>query len=383
VSSGPPDHPAVPLSRPSTGAEERRAVDEVLASGWLAGQGPQGGLLEDGFRELTGRAHAVAVNNCTAGLHLALLALGVGPGDEVLVADYTFPATAHAVLFCGATPRFVDVRADTGTIDPSLVAELISERTRAIIGVDALGVPADWDELGAVAENHGISLVEDAACSAGGVYRDRPCGAFGDVAVFSLHARKGITSGEGGVVVTDDDRLAVAIRRASSFGMQSAFERQAVAAGDLPDFAELGYNYKLSDILAAIGRVQLRRLPELLEARARIAARYDDLLRDVVGLATPQVPADRTSTWQTYAVTLREGIDRDSVVQELRGRGIGATIGTYALSRLPVYGQRPSACPTSADLFARQLAIPMYADLSEEDQDRVVGELVGALGSVD
>lgn len=353
------------------GEAERRAVDEVLASGWLAGQGPQGTLLESGFVGLTGRKHAIAVNNCTAGLHLVLTALDVGAGDEVLVADYTFPATAHAVLFCGATPRFVDVRADTGTIDPSLITERITPRTRGIIGVDALGVPADWDELGQIAQEHGLFLVEDAACSAGGTYRDRPCGAFGDAAVFSLHARKGITSGEGGVVVTDDDEIAFAVRRSSCFGMVSAYERQASPDAALPDFADLGYNYKLSDILAGIGRAQLERLPTLLAARDERARRYEELLAAIPGIATPQVPDDRTATWQTYALTVHEDLDRDQIAQDLRAQGIGVNIGTYALTGLPVYGSQEHACPTSAGLFRRHLAIPMYVDLSLNDQERV------------
>ena len=369
-----PSLPAVPLTRPTTDQRELDAVAAVLESGWLAGQGPRGTELERGFAELSGRAHAVAVNNCTAGLHLALAALGVGPGDEVLVADYTFPATGHAVLYCGGTPRFVDVRRDTGTIDLACLAERITPRTRGIVAVDALGVPADWTALEELARDRGLFLLEDAACSVGGTFEGRPCGAFGDVAVFSLHARKGITSGEGGIVVTDDGEVADAVRRMSCFGMRSAYARQGAERLEIPGFHEVGFNYKLSDVLAAIALVQLDKLDGFLARRRALAARYAELLADVDGVEAPSVPGDREPTWQTYAVTVAESVDRDAAVLGLRARGIGSQIGTYALHREPVYAA-PADCPTSDLLFRRHLALPMYADLTEADQDRVVSAL--------
>lgn len=361
----------IPLTRPDAGKAELAAVRAVFESGWLAGQGPRGAELEEGFARLTGRAHAIAVNNCTAGLHLAMLALGVGPGDEVLVADYSFPATGHAVLYQGATPVFVDVRPDTGTMDPALIEAAITPRTRGIVAVDALGVPADWDEITEIARRHGLWLVEDAACSAGGVYRDRPCGSFGDIAVFSLHARKGITSGEGGVIVTDDAALGTRMREASCFGMQSAFARQGSNSLALPAFATIGYNYKLSDILAAIATVQLGRLEEFIARRRALAARYAVLLADIPGITVPKIPADRLPTWQTYAVTVDAALSRDAIVRGLRTHGIGCNIGTYALHREPIYGLEPGLCPVSARLFAQHLALPMFPGLTDVEQDRV------------
>ncbi len=372
------DVPTIPLTRPSMGPDELSAVEAVLDSGWLAGQGPRSAALEAAFCELTGRAHAVAVNNCTAGLHLALRTLGVGPGDEVLVADYTFPATAHAVLYCGATPVLVDVRPDTGTLDPALVEAAVTERTVGVIGVDALGMPADWTDLERIARARGIFLLEDAACSAGGTYRGRPCGAFGEVAVFSLHARKGVTCGEGGVVVTDDTQLAARVRSEAAFGMQSAFARQGSSALPIGTFADLGYNYKLSDVLASIAVVQLGRLDGFVARRREIAARYAVLLADLPQVGVPVVPADREPTWQTYAVTVHPTADRDAVAIRLRSRGIGANIGTYALHREPLYAS-PTHCPVSAGLFAQHLALPMFPELTEADQDRVVAELRAAV----
>lgn len=364
----------IPLSRPTVGSQELAAVEEVLASGWLAGQGPQCTALENGFMEMTGRRHAVAVANCTAGLHLALLALGVGQGDEVLVADYSYPATAHAVLHCGAVPRFVDVDPATGCMDPALVPQLLTPRTRALVAVDALGMPADWSRISEVAAAHGLAVVADAACSVGAERDGSPAGSRGDVAVFSLHARKGITSGEGGVVVTDDEELAETIRAASCFGVESALVRSGRERFRPARFVSSGYNYKLSDILAAIGRVQLGRLPELLAERRRLASAYDRLLVGVEDVAAPREPLGSRSAWQTYAVTLASGRDRDAVVQGLRAHGVESTIGTFSQSRQPVFGSQDQ-CPVSWGLADRHLALPFFVGLSDGDQVKVVDAL--------
>jgi perosamine synthetase len=372
---------AIPLTRPSTGAVELAAIERVLASGWLAGQGPEGSSLEAEFAELTGRRHAIAVNNCTAGLHLALAAMGVGGGDEVLVADYTFPATGHAVLYCGATPRFVDVRSDIGTIDVDRLAEAATSRTRAVIGVDALGMPADWAALEDFAREHDLRLLADAACSAGSQYRGQPCGSFGDAAVFSLHARKGITCGEGGVVVTDDQGLADRVRTMANFGMRSAFERQSEGAPPIPEFRNLGHNYKLADLLAAVARVQLAKLPDLVSRRRWLAARYEALLADIDGVSPPVEPSDRASNWQTYAIRVDRTLDRDLLVARMRNEGIGCTIGTYSLSLQPVY-EAPSVCESAQSLFEEHLALPMFPELERDDQDRVVEALVRLIPDV-
>jgi len=369
-----PDLEPIPLTRPSTDERELAAVAEVFQSGWLAGQGPRSTTLEDGFTKLSGRAHAIALNNCTAALHLALAALGVGPGDEVLVADYSFPATGHAVLYCGATPVFVDVLPDTGTIDPDLAEGLITSRTRGILAVDALGIPADWEPLEDIAARHGLFLVEDAACATGGVYRGRPCGSFGDIGVFSLHARKGITSGEGGVLVSDDAEIARRVRAEACFGMESAFARQSATGLVVPEFTSLGYNYKLSDVLAAVATVQLGKLGEFSRRRREIAARYHDLLSDLPGITPPVVPADRIPTWQTYAVQVAEPLDRDATAVALRAAGIGCNIGTYAMHQQQVYASG-AECPESDRLFRQHLALPMYTDLTRGQQDRVVETL--------
>jgi perosamine synthetase len=365
----------IPLTRPDFGDEELDAVRAVLESGWVAGQGPRGTELETRFARRCEVGNAIAVANCTAALHLSLLALGVGPGDEVLVADYTYPATGHAVAYTGARPVFVDVLPDTWTIASEAAAALVGPRTRGIIAVDAFGQCADYDPLRELADRDGLFLVEDAACSVGATYRGRPAGSLADVACFSLHARKGITSGEGGIIVTDDSALADTARKLSCFGVESAYARQDGTGADardvpVPVFEQLGYNYKLSDIQAAIAAVQFDRLDEFLAARRRVAARYGELLAEVDGVTLPTVATDRDHTWQSYVLTLDAEVARGPFVASLREVGVQANIGTYASHLQPVYGERP-ACPVSADLFARHVAIPMYSGLRDNDVERV------------
>ena len=359
----------IPLGQPTVGEAELAAIAEVFESGWLAGQGPRGREFEREFAATAGRAHALAVNNCTAALHLAVRALGVRPGDEVIVADYTFPATGHAVRYEGGTPVFADVRPDLWTIDADAAAAAVTGRTVGIIAVDAFGQPADYDELAALAESRGLWLIEDAACAAGASYRGRPAGSFGDIASFSFHGRKGITAGEGGALVTDDDELAAATRKVHNSGIASALDRAGAGGLPVPVFDELGFNYKLSDVAAAIMQVQLRRLPDLLARRRQVAERYAELLGDCDGVTLPATAADRDSSWQSYVITLDPALDRGAVAAELRAQGVQCTFGTYASHLQPIYGST-GGCPVSADLFARHLAIPMHANLTEEQIER-------------
>jgi dTDP-4-amino-4,6-dideoxygalactose transaminase len=368
----------IPLVRASLGEKELAAVAEVFSSGWPAGQGPAGKVLEAELAERFGVGDAVALSNCGAALHLALLALGVGPGDEVIVADYTFPAPAHAVRYVGAIPVFADVCAATGTVDPAAVADLIGPRTVGVIAVDTVGLPADYDELRSVTDRHGVFLVEDAACAVGATYRSRPAGALAPVACLSFHGRKGITSGEGGALLTADPALAAGARRRASFGIESIFDQARVIGLPIPVFTGIGYNYKLSDIAAAILQVQLGRIEELLDRRRAAAARYTELLADEELVTVPHVPPDRTHAWQSYMVTLDPSVDRAAVAADLRARGIGCGHGTWACHLQPVYEVKRS-CPVSADLFARNLAIPMHSELSTNQVERVADVLRNAV----
>ena len=368
----------IPLVHASLGEQELAAVAEVFASGWPAGQGPKGKALEAQLAELFGVPGAVALSNCGVALHLALLALGVKPGDEVIVADYSFPAPAHAVRYVDAVPVFADVRADTATVDPQAVADLITPRTVGVIVVDTVGLPADYAELNALAERHGLFVIEDAACSVGATYHGRPAGALAPVACLSFHGRKGATSGEGGALLAADPAIAAHARLRSAFGITSIFDQAQIVGLPISTFTEIGYNYKLSDIAAAILQVQLNRLGELLEHRSAVAARYAELLAGEELVTLPQVPADRTHAWQSYLVALDRRVDRAAVAAELRGQGIGCGHGTWASHLQPVF-EAKQACPVSADLFERHLAIPMHAELTMSQAERVADALRAAV----
>jgi len=369
----------IALGQPTVGEEELDAVRAVFASGWLSGAGPTCVAFESEFAAAVGTAHALTTSNCGSALHLGIEVLGAGPGDEVIVADYTFPATGHAVLWSGATPVFADVRADIGTIDVASAAALVTERTVGIIAVDLVGQPADYDELRALADQHGLWLLEDAACSAGATYKDRPAGSLADLAAFSFHGRKGITSGEGGALVGDDAALMDRARKLHTYGIAPAVTREGQSALAVPTFDEAGHNYRLSDVQAAIMRVQLRRLPDLLAARQASAAGYAERLSDVEGITLPTVLEDRTHPWQSYLVTAGPEVDRDRVVMGLRERGVGSNIGTYASHVQPVYGAT-NPCPVSERLFTTQLALPMHANLTSDDLDYVAEQLRLVLG---
>ncbi|MEV7885301.1 DegT/DnrJ/EryC1/StrS family aminotransferase [Streptomyces sp. NPDC002817] len=369
---------SIPLVHASLGERELAAVAEVFASGWPAGQGPKGKALEAELKERYGAGDAVAVSNCGAALHLAMLAFGVKPGDEVIVADYTFPAPAHAVRYVGGTPVFADVRADTGTVDPQAVAALVTPRTVGIIAVDVVGLPADYTELQAIADRHGLFLVEDAACGVGATYQGREAGSLAEVACLSFHGRKGATSGEGGALIATDPAIGAKARQLSSFGIGSIFDMGKVIGLPIPEFTEIGYNFKLSDIAAAILRVQLGRVEELMERRNTVAARYAELFADEELLTVPYVPSDRTHSWQSYLVTLDASVDRAAVATDLRAQGIGCLHGTWASHVQPAFESK-QVCPVSADLFQRNLGIPMHAELTMDQVERVARVLRTAL----
>jgi perosamine synthetase len=372
VGSGAEDKVAINLGEPSYDDAEFEAIRRVFESNWVAGQGPTSRRFEESFAQFCGASGSIALNNCTAGLHLAFLALGIGRGDEVIVADYTYPATGHSVLYAGATPVFCDVRADTWTIDVAFAETLVTPRTRAIIAVDVAGQPADYDELHAFVNKHGLTLIQDAACSSGATYGGRRTGNpwFADVSLFSFHGRKGITCGEGGAATARDPEVLAQMRKLSCFGVESALVRQGSTSLPIPVFDELGYNYKLSDIACAIMEAQLTKIDDLLDRRRHIARRYESLFSTCELIRTPQVGPNREHAYQTYTLTLDPSVNRDEVAMQLRARGIGCNIGTFASHVQPIYGKQ-RICPVSADQWNRHLAIPMHANLSDADADEV------------
>jgi perosamine synthetase len=363
----------IPLSRPSFDEEEIQELESVLASGWVS-QGPKVREFEETVARYLGAKHAIAVTNCTAALHLALLGLGVGPGDEVLVADYTFPATGHAVLYCGAKPVFVDIDPATYNIDPAAIEARITPRTKGIIPVHTFGQPARMDAILELAEDRGLFVVEDAACALGARYQDDPAGTLGDVGCFSFHARKGVTTGEGGMIVTDDADLAARMRHLSVFGMETAWSRERSAAFTIPRFTDLGYNYKMSDITAAVGVAQMRKIDGFIERRRTLATYWDRRIAELDGISAPRIDPRAFTVYQSYVAVLDRGVDRDRLIERLLKAGIQTQIGTYASHIQPVYGAT-EPCKHSLDIYNRAISLPMYVTLGTGEIDRVVAEL--------
>ncbi|MDH4103190.1 MAG: DegT/DnrJ/EryC1/StrS family aminotransferase [Thermoleophilia bacterium] len=344
------------LARPDVGAAELAAVGEVIATGQLT-MGPKVEEFEAAVAGVVGTAHAAAVSSGTAALHLALLALEIGPGDEVIVPAYTFPATANVVELCGARAVLVDIDPDTFDIDPSAVAAAVTSKTRAVMAVHLFGRPVDWAAL-QTAVPQDVPLVEDAAGALGARYRGTPCGALGVAACLSFHPRKIVTTGEGGAVTTDEAALDAAVRRFRHHGWATL--------GDMPS---PGFNYRLPDLLCAIGIPQLARLEELLAARERVARWYTERLEHFV--LTPSAADGDRHGWQAYVVQLDR---RDEALAALRAAAIEAQIGTWALHRLEPY--RPQGAFPGADrAFERALALPFATTTTEAEVERVAAVL--------
>jgi dTDP-4-amino-4,6-dideoxygalactose transaminase len=339
------------LAWPDLGEPELSAVAEVLESGQLT-MGPKVAEFEAGLAGACGVEHAIAVSSGTAALHLAVLALGIGPGDEVIVPAYTFPATGNVVALSGATPVLVDVDPETMNVRPEAVADAVTERTRAVLVVHLFGRPARWDELEAAIPD-GVELLEDAAGALGARRAGQPCGGLGRLGCLSFHPRKIVTTGEGGAVTTNDGPLAEKIRT----GRHHGWEGTAMPAP--------GLNYRLADILCAVGIPQLARLEELLAERERLAAGYAERLGDSVGV--PGADEGDRHGWQAYVVRSER---RDEALDALREAGIQAQIGTYALHHLGAYRDQ-GPFPGADAAFAEALALPFHNRLTAEDQDRV------------
>ena len=351
------------LARPDVGRAEAEAVAEVLESGQLT-MGPKVAEFEAELARACGRPHAVAVSSGTAALHLAVLALRLEPGDEVIVPAYTFPATANVVALAGARPVLVDVDPPTMNLDVARVADAVTPRTRAVLAVHLFGRPLAWEELAAALPER-VVVVEDAAGALGARRGDRPCGGLGRMGCLSFHPRKIVTTGEGGAVTTGDGELADAVRRLRHHGIEPHGEFE---------IRRPGLNYRLSDILCAVGIPQVRRLDELLVARERVAAAYTERLTGVV--ETPTAAAGDRHGWQAYVVRVDR---RDTVRAALAAAGVEPQIGTYALHRLAAYADQ-GPFPGADEAFSRALALPFYGAMSDADVDRVVDALVRALG---
>jgi dTDP-4-amino-4,6-dideoxygalactose transaminase len=393
----------IPVARPTIGEAELGAVERPLRSGWLT-QGPEVAAFEREFAEFVGAPYACAVSNCTTALHLALRVLDVKPGDEVVTVSHSFIATANAVRYCGAVPVFADVQPDTYNIDPERIAPLVTRQTRALLVVHQLGMPCDMEAILLVAQAAGIPVVEDAACAAGSELRvadewhriGRP---HGDVACFSFHPRKVLTTGDGGMLTTRSaewDRRFRLWRQHSMTVPDSArhLSREVV----IEQYSELGFNYRLTDLQAAIGREQLKRLPDIVQRRRALADRYRALLADIPGITLPHEPDWARSNWQSYCIILPPRCDQRLVMQSMLDAGIATRRGVMSAHREPAYAAEPWRCaggagrctclPGSCDALGcseettdRGLILPLYVGMTDADQARVAGALADAVAT--
>jgi len=358
------------LNIPLTGAPEVDAVREVIESGYLT-QGAKTAAFEEAVRGFTSARHAAAVSSATTGLHLALVALGVQPGDEVVIPGFSFPATANAVIQQGATPVFVDIDETTFNLDPALLDAAITERTRAIMPVHAFGLCADMDAINAVAARHGLPVLEDAACALGGTYGGRHAGTLGTAGVYSFHPRKIITTAEGGMITTDDDELAKRI---------SVLRAHGAVRGELyMEFVEAGFNYRLSDVHAAIGLAQMTRIDGIVSGRRGAASALTSRVSAIEGVQVPTEPAGTAHTFQSYVVLLDDSIDRDEVIRRMRTRDIETTLGTYGMHLQPYFRERfgipDEALPHTTRAHHQALTLPLYPQLTENDMDAITDAL--------
>ncbi|MFF9132608.1 DegT/DnrJ/EryC1/StrS family aminotransferase [Streptomyces sp. NPDC014806] len=368
----------IPVMIPWLGEEEAKAASDAVLSGWVA-QGPRVAAFERAFAERVGAEHAVAVSSCTTALHLSLVALGLGPGDEVVVPSLSFIATANAVRYVGAEPVFADVEEATGNLTPATVDAVRTPRTRAVLAVHQGGVPADVHALRAACADWQLPLVEDAACAIGSTAGGKPVGQGALIAAWSFHPRKIVTTGEGGMVTTDDAAWAARLRRLREHGMNaSAAERHASDKPVLESYLEVGYNYRMTDIQAAVGLVQLGKLDEMISRRRALAARYDSLLRDLPGLTPVRDPAYGESNFQSYWVLLGPDfpVGRDDLLAALAEAGVSARRGIMAAHLEPAYAGHPHApLPVTERISRDSLILPLFHTLTEAQQDRVVAVL--------
>jgi len=379
----------IPIIRPWMGEPEAEAARRPILSGWIT-QGPEVAAFEKEFAAYTGAAHACAVSNCTTALHLALLAAGVGPGDEVITVSHSYIATANSIRYCGATPVFVDIDALTFNIVPELVEAAVTPKTKAILCVHQVGMPCDLAALSEIARRHNLPLIEDAACATGSEILwngqwERIGRPHGDIACFSFHPRKIVSTGDGGMITTSNPEWDARFRLLRQHGMSVPDTvRHGSSKVVFESYAMVGFNYRMTDIQAAVGREQLKRLPEVFERRRRLAARYRELLADIPGLSAPHEPSWARSNWQSYTVTLPEGADQRQVMQSMLDRGIATRRGVMCSHREPAYaeggcGYGPGGLRQSEESQERNILLPLFHQLTEAQQDRVVEALRSTL----
>jgi perosamine synthetase len=370
--------PFIPYGRQHIEQADIDAVVEALQSPWLT-TGPRVAQFEQAFAATCEATEAVAVSSGTAAMHAAMHALGIGPGDEVIVPAITFVATANAVVFQGGTPVFADVEADTLLIDPVAIQEKVTSRTKAIVAVDYGGQPADYDAIRSIGKRHDLAVVADACHAPGATYKDRRVGSIADLSTFSFHPVKHLTTCEGGMITTLNQDHAERMRRFRNHGIDSDPRSRAAAGTFAYDMVELGYNYRLADVQCALGIAQLKRLPEWIAARQAWAAFYDAAFAGMDHVTPLVTRADRTNVYHLYVIKLeleRLRVDRREAFLFLREQGIGANVHYAPVYQHSFYrerfGSRPGLCPVAEALYERILTLPIFPSMTPEEADRVV-----------
>jgi perosamine synthetase len=368
----------IPYGRQSIDEEDIQAVVEVLRSDWLT-TGPKVDEFEGAFANFVGAKYAVAVCNGTAALHAAIYALGIEPGDEVIVPAMTFAATANCVVFLGATPVFADVDPQLLILDPNQVEKKITPRTKAIIAVDYTGHPADYDELSSISKQHGIALVADSCHALGATYKGRPVGSVADLSTFSFHPVKHITTGEGGMITTDDPELAKRMRMFRNHGITTDHRQREALGSWFYEMVDLGYNYRLTDFQCALGIRQLRKLPEWLERRREIARCYDEAFAELSAVSPLRVEKDVVHAYHLYVVRLdlkQLQADRADIFTGLRSEGIGVNVHYIPVHLHPFYRKRfgtgPGLCPEAEAAYEQIISLPIYSNMSDASVDEVI-----------